>query len=203
MVIMLFVCCNFCNSFNSQNSRTLYKGFIIFVALVFCAGCAPHRSASIGWEGNRIRLQITPPGGSTLFNSPSLRCVTCNEVLPPIPLSENNEGVAYIKLEEALQNITSRFHIEAGGLDSALVLQPRSPAESNVFYKLQTPIVGRIFMTSFAHIYADTSMTISIGELQKTDEANLFRENDVFYFIHHPSYDHPVVVLRSQAIRLQ
>ena len=157
----------------------------------------------IGWEADRIRVQIAPPGGSTIFSSPSLKCVTCNEVLPPIPLSENNEGVGYVKLEEALQNITSRFRIEAGGLDSAFTLQPRSPTETNSFYKLRTPVVGRIFVTEFAHIYSDTSMTTSIGELQKTDEANLFSENAVFYFIHHPSYDHPVVLLRSQAIRLQ
>lgn len=150
-----------------------------------------------------MRVVIAPSGGSTLFSSPSIECQSCDEVLPPIPLDENADGVAYFKLDAASSAIATRFRIRAAGLDSTLLLQPMAESAAESFYKPSTPIRGRILITSFAHVYKDSSMHLSIGMLERGAEANLFRENDVFYFIHHPMYDHPVVVLRSSAIRLR
>lgn len=149
-----------------------------------------------------MRVAIFPPGGSTLLSSPTIECLTCDQVLPPIPLEENSDGVAYFKLEAASNAVATTFRVRAAGLDSAVILQPREAAAANEFYKLSVPIEGRILSTSLAHIYKDTTMSFSVGTLERGAEANLFGENDVFYFIHHPMYDHPVVVLRSSAIRL-
>ncbi len=181
----------------------MYKGFIFLFLAALLAGCATHRTASVAWEDTRIKVTITPPGGSTLFTSPALRCLSCNTVLPAIPLSENDQGIAYLKINEAANSIATHFHIEAGGLDSALILQPRSPEEATNYYKLTTPLTGRILITQPAIIYDDSTMSRQIGTLERGDEANLFSESDVFYYVHHPDVSHPVVVLRSHAIRLQ
>ncbi|HYM20393.1 MAG TPA: hypothetical protein VEW28_05240 [Candidatus Kapabacteria bacterium] len=180
----------------------MYKGFIFLALTLALTGCASHRSVQLGWEGDRVKINVTPPGGSTLFSDPSLECISCSQVIPPIPLSENNEGVAYVKIESASSNVASRFRFKSAGADTTLTLQPRDPVSEASYYHLGIPIVGRIMVTEFTHIYKDSTESVVVGTLGRGDEANLFRENDVFYFIHHPMYDHPVVVLRSSAIRL-
>ncbi len=181
----------------------MYKGFIFLLLSGLLVSCATERHASVSWEGEKIRVEVAPPGGSTLFSPPSIECLSCDEVLPPLPLDENTAGVAYLKLSEASSSVATRFRVHGAGLDTALLLQPRPETEATAYYHLSTPVVGRILATSLAHIYNDTTMSKSVGILERGAEANLFRENDVFYFIHHPMYDHPVVVLRSNAIRLR
>lgn len=176
----------------------MYKGFIFLSLITILYGCASHRTATVGWEQDRIRVQITPPGGS-----PTLRCLSCNDVIPPIPLSENDQGVAYVKIDEASRSITSKFYLEAGGLDSAVILQPLPPDEATKKYNLQPALTGRVMMTQLTVIYEDSTMLKRIGSLTRGDEANLFSESEVFYYIHHPGYSKPVVLLRSQAFRLQ
>ncbi|MBS1902653.1 MAG: hypothetical protein JSS75_03015 [Bacteroidetes bacterium] len=181
----------------------MHKGFIF---LLFCAllpSCAPTRHVDARWDGDRVRFEITPPGGSTLLSSPSASCLSCSEVLPPIPLDENSEGVATFKLEAAQQSIATQFRVCGAGFDTALFLQPRPEQEATKYYRLSSPVIGRIAATQLTHVYKDTTMSFVVGVLERGAEANLFRENDVFYFIHHPMYDHPVVVLRSSAIRLR
>jgi hypothetical protein len=158
---------------------------------------------SASWEGEKVRFDVSPPGGSTLFSAPSAECLTCSEVLPPIPLDEDANGSATFKLEAAERAIATGFRLRGAGFDTAMYLQPRPEAEANRYYHLPAPIVGRIVATELAHVYKDSTMSFSVGTLERGAEANLFRESDVFYFIHHPMYDHPVVVLRSSAIRLR
>lgn len=99
--------------------------------------------------------------------------------------------------------MVSHFHLEAGGLDSAFTLQPVSVEEANRKYHLQPPLIGRIMITQLAVVYEDSTMEKRIGELSRGDEANLFSESEVFYYVHHPTYSKPVVVLRSHAFRIQ
>jgi hypothetical protein len=181
----------------------LYKGFIFLLFGGLFAACASERHAGVSWQGDNVRVVIVPEGGSTLFSSPSIECLSCDQVLPPIPLDEDHQGVAYFKLEEAAQRVATIFRIRAAGLDTAVFLQPRPEPEANRYYKPSQPIIGRILATTLGHIYKDSTMAFSIGTLARGAEANLFRENSVFYFIHHPMYDHPVVVLRSNAVRLR
>jgi hypothetical protein len=181
----------------------LYKGFIFLLFAALLASCASERHAAISWEGQKVRVALTPPGGSTLFSSPAIECKSCDEVLPPIPLDENSDGIAFFRLAAASTSIATSFRVNAAGLDSVVLLQPMSEAQAEAYYKPSNPIRGRILVVSFAHVYKDSTMGYSIGTLERGMEANLFRENDVFYFIHHPMYDHPVVVLRSDAIRLR
>jgi hypothetical protein len=176
----------------------LYKGFIFLSFVILLSGCASHRTATIRWENERIRIQVAPPGGS-----PTVECLSCNAILPPIPLSQDDQGVAYVKIGEASHSITSRFRIEASGLDSAVTLQPLSPEEATKKYNLQPPLIGRIMTTQLTVIYQDSTMQRRIGSLSRGDQANLFSESEVFYYVHHPGYSMPVVVLRSQAFRLQ
>ena len=181
----------------------MYKGFIFLAFVIAFTGCASHRTAQLSWEGEKIKIAVAPPGGSTLFSDPSLECLSCSEVIPPIPVAENSEGIAYVKIESASSNVASRFRFKAAGADMAIILQPRPASEAMSYYHLKQPVIGRVMATELTHIYKDSTEGQVIGTLNRGDEANLFGENNVFYFIHHPMYDHPVVILRESAIRIQ
>jgi hypothetical protein len=172
----------------------LKQGFIFLIAAVLLDGCAStHRTARIGWEGDRIRLEFFPPDAG----SPVLRCLSCNEVLAPLPLQVNDQGIAYIKIDEAKNASASHFRIVGSGIDTALSLNEPTPNE------LKDKLIGRAMMLRYAIIYKDTTMTETVGSLERQDEVNLFGEDEVFYYIHHPGYPTPVVILRSHAVRIK
>ena len=180
----------------------LYKGFTFFLFGMLLTSCASHRTASISWQDDRVRILITPPGGSSLFTSPALTCLTCNEPIPTVAASFDDSGVLRFKLDEANERITHRFHINASGIDTALILKPPPPDVATKRYGLSQPLIGRVLITEYTLIYRDTTMSQSVSELERQDEANIFSENSTFYFIHHPRYKEPVVILKTSAIRL-
>ncbi len=153
----------------------------------------------MGWEDGRIRLQFTPPDAG----SPVLKCLSCNEVLAPLPLQVNEQGIAYIKIEESKNAIASHFRIQGSGIDTAITLQQLSPPDDEKNYHLKDKLIGRVMATKYAIIYKDTSMTEQVGALERQDEVNLFGKDDVFYYIHHPRFATPVVILRSHAVWIE
>jgi hypothetical protein len=172
---------------------SIHKGFIFFLALICFSGCATHHTARIGWEGEKIRLEFTPQNAGT----PLLKCLSCNEELAPLPLQVNDQGIAYIKIDEARNAPVSHFHLVGSGIDTALTLHQPLPNGS------KDSLIGRIMAVRYTIIYKDTTMTETVGSLEKKDEVNLFGKDDVFYYIHHPGYDFPVVILRSHAVMIQ
>ena len=172
---------------------SIHKGFIILVLAVIFAGCATHHTARIGWEGDKIRMEFTPPNAGT----PILKCLSCNTELAPLPLQVNDQGIAYIKIEEARTASVSHFHLVGSGIDTALTLQQPLPSG------FKDSLIGRIMTVRYTIIYKDTTMTEPVGILEKKDEVNLFGKDDVFYYIHQPGYNFPVVILRSHAVTIQ
>jgi hypothetical protein len=172
---------------------SIHKGFIIILAGLFLSSCATHHSARIAWEGERIRLEFTPPDAG----SPVLKCLSCNEELAPLPLQVNDHGIAYIKIDEARNALVSHFRLTGSGIDTALILQQPVPNG----YK--DSLIGRIMAVRYTIIYKDTSLTESVGSLERKDEVNLFGKDDVFYYIHEPGYNFPVVILKSHAVTIQ
>jgi hypothetical protein len=174
---------------------SINKGFIFLIVGALLSGCAStHHSVRIGWEGEKIRLEFTPPD----VGSPILKCLSCNEALPPLPLEVNNQGIAYIKIDDVRSAIVSRFHLTGSGIDTALTLQ--QPLTST---GIKDSLIGRIMAIRYTVIYKDTTMNEQIGALERKDEVNLFGEDDLFYYIHYPHYPRPVVLLRSNAVRIQ
>ncbi len=166
---------------------------MILSATLLLSSCATHHTARIGWEGDKIRLEFTPPNAG----SPLLKCLSCNTELAPLPLQVNDNGIAYIKIDEARNAMVSHFHLIGSGIDTALTLnQPVTKGSKD-------SLIGRIMAVRYAIIYKDTTMTESIGTLEKKDEVNLFGKDDVFYYIHQPGYNYPVVILRSHAATIQ
>lgn len=163
------------------------------------AGCASHRSVMVGWEGERIRLEFSPPNAG----SPVLKCLSCNLALAPLPLQVNDVGIAYIKIDEAKNATNTHFRLNGSGIDTAFILTPLSPLEAAKRDKIKDEFIGRAMITRYANIYEDTSMVKKIGSLERQDEVNLFGKDDVFYYIHHPGYNMPAVILRSHAIVIQ
>ena len=177
----------------------LRRGFTFLLLGAILGGCATHHTASINWEGERIRLQFTPSDAG----SPVLKCLSCNEVLAPLPLQVNEQGVAYIKIDESRLAIASHFRIQGSGIDTAITLKQLVPIEDEKNYHLKDKLIGRVMATKYVIIYKDTSMTEQIGALERQDEVNLFGKDDVFYYIHHPRFATPVVILRSHAIGIE
>ncbi len=180
----------------------LYKGFTILLFAALLAGCASHRTASIGWDANQVRIQMTPPGGSSLFTKPALTCLSCNEATPTVATTFDDNGVLKFTLGEANENITHRFRLDASGIDTSLILKTPPPDVAMKRYGLSQPLIGRVLVTEFAMIYRDTTMSQTVGKLERQDEANIFSENETFFFIHHPRYKEPVVILKNSAIRM-
>jgi hypothetical protein len=167
--------------------------FILFAANIL-AGCASmHHTARISWEGEKIRLEFFPPD----VGSPVLKCLSCNEAMASLPLQVNDQGIAYIKIEDANNSSTSHFRLVGSGIDTILSLEEPTPIA------LKDKLIGRLMILRYVLIYKDTTMAETIGSLERQDEVNLFGEDDVFYYIHHPSYPTPVVILRSHAVRIQ
>jgi hypothetical protein len=180
----------------ANNKLSIHKGFIFLLLGISIAGCASHRTAMVGWEGERIRLEFTPPIGG----SPVLKCLSCNLALAPLPLQVNDAGIAYIKIDEAKNATNTHFRLSGSGIDTAFILSPLSPEEAAKLSHMKDEYIGRAMITRYANIYEDTSMIKKIGSLERQDEVNLFGKDDVFYYIHHPGYNVPVVILRSHAI---
>lgn len=178
---------------------SIHKGFIFFLGLICFSGCATHHTARIGWEGERIRLEFTPANAGT----PVLRCLSCNLALAPFPLEVNDRGIAYIKIDEARSASNTHFRLTGSGIDTAFILSPPAPEAAAKKYRVKDEFIGRAMITRYANIYKDTTMQEKIGSLERQDEVNLFGKDDVFYYIHHPGYDFPVVILRSHAVMIQ
>jgi hypothetical protein len=51
-------------------------------------------------------------------------------------------------------------------------------------------------------MYAAPDMKQTVGALERRDEANIFGEDDVFFFVHHPKYKQPVYVLKSNCMKI-
>ncbi len=169
---------------------------MILFAVLLLSSCATHHTARIGWEGDKIRLEFSPPNAG----SPVLKCLSCNTELAPLPLQVNDQGIAYIKIDEVRKTPISHFRLTGSGIDTAVTLQ------QPVLYGSagQTDsLIGRIMAVRYTIIYKDTTMTEPVGTLEKKDEVNLFGKDDVFYYIHQPGYNLPVVILRSHAVTIQ
>ena len=172
----------------------------LLVTLIGCGGAS--RTATIGWTGDKVRLAIAP-AGEGLFSKPTLTCVSCVISIPPFPVSPDAAGIVEFNFPQAKEQITTRFHLDASGIDTAFILQPPAPEIAAKQYRLNAPLTGRILITYLTMVYRDTTMTDAVATLEREDEANIFGENDLYYFVHHPVYREPLVVLRSHAIRIQ
>jgi len=170
------------------------------VSLLGCGGTS--HTASIGWSGEKVRLQLDP-SASSFFSKPALTCVSCQTPIPPFPISPDANGVVEFAFPQAREQVTTRFHLEADGLDTAFILQPPAPEEASRQYQLDPALTGRVLVTFLTMVYRDTSMADAVSTLEREDEVNIFGENDLYYFIHHPAYREPLVILKSHAIRIR
>jgi hypothetical protein len=181
----------------------------VFSMLCFCAvvviswGCGGSGgTASIGWSGEKIRLQLSP-SSSGFFSKPTLTCISCQTAIPPFPVSPDANGIVEFAFPQAQEQITTRFYLEANDLDTAFILQPPSPEIASRQYRLVPPLTGRVVATYLTMVYRDTTMADAVSTLAREDEANIFGEDDLYYYVHHPAYREPLVILKSHAIRIQ
>jgi len=193
-------------SFNHKDTKSQRTQRILCVLCAFAVsllGCGgSSNTASIGWSGDKVRLQLAP-GNSGLFSKPTLTCVSCQTAIPPFPVSPDANGIVEFPFPPALEQITTRFFLEANDLDTAFILQPPSPEIASRQYGLNTPLMGRVLVTYLTMVYRDTTMADAVSTLAREDEANIFGEDDLYYFVHHPAYREPLVILKSHAVRIR
>jgi hypothetical protein len=46
-------------------------------------------------------------------------------------------------------------------------------------------------------------MNRTVSAMEKQDEANIFGEDDIFYYVHYPKYKQPCVLLKTHAMRIE
>lgn len=175
----------------------------ILLLLITTASCSVHRSAEIGWQGHNVRLQVTPPGGGGLFSYPTIECLTCDEVIPPVAVSLDSRGRTEFSFTEAQFRIAHRFRFRGAGIDTALILQPHPPEEAMRLFHPALPLIGRILAVDYLLLYEGDDMKSVVGVMERGDEANLAGETDLFYLVYHPKHSAPVYVLKTSAVRIQ
>jgi len=122
----------------------MYRLYIVVLLALFVSSCSTHRTATMNWEGDKVRLKVAPPGGGTLFSSPALTCLTCNEVIPTFAVDLDDNGSSLFYLGEADERITHRFRFSAAGIATPLLLQPISQKEAPAKYETGKPLTGHL-----------------------------------------------------------
>ncbi len=189
-----------------MNGR-LFVWLLIFAASV--TGCG--RSASFfritdpHWKADSIEFslrQTDSVAGREHPQSLDVSCLNCNLVEASTEVIVDSTGNARVNIPEANYLLSALLHISGRGIDTVLQLKQRSIKEAENFYKLSHPLIGRILVTQFSILYADSAMSQIATHAEKGDELNLFGENDLLFFAHHPLFPAPVYLPKTSGVRL-
>jgi hypothetical protein len=183
--------------------------FLAMFSLVFVFGCAREASffkvSDIHWKTDSIEFalrQTDTTAGREHPGSLDVDCLNCNIIEPPSEAIVDSLGVVHLRLPEANFMLSARLRVQGRGLDTIVVLKQRSKKDAEMFYKLQTPLVGRVLITQFSILYSDSTTRQTATHTDKGDELNLFGENHEVFFVHHPLYPKPLYLPKSSGVRL-
>lgn len=129
-------------------------------------------------------------------------CRSCNMVDPPRELRFTDSGVAIVYMPEALYELDPRIHFKGSGIDTTIILHTRAPASDAKFFHLTEPLVGRIKLLQTSPLYANDTQDSTVTSAHLGDEMNIFGEDPHFYLVHHPMFNSPLYLLRTNAVRL-
>ncbi len=183
--------------------------FLGMFSCVFLFGCAREASffnvSDIHWKADAIEFslrQTDTTAGREHPGSVDVDCLNCNIIEPPSEASVDSLGTVHLHLPEANFMLSARLHVQGRGLDTIVVLKQRSKKEAEEFFKITTPLVGRVLVTQFSILYSDSTTRETATHADKGDELNLFGENDQVFFVHHPLFRQPLYLPKSSGVRL-
>ena len=181
---------------------------IVLAGLLQSCGASPdiYRVSWIRWSGDSIRLQVVDkqdPAKPIAGLETEFECLNCNLYLEPWTRELDANGETAFLLPESRQLITTRIAVRADGIDTPAVLFQRSPEEATQYYRLSTPLTGRIMTTGTSMLYHDDNLDSVAIALEMQDEANIFSELDDFYLVHHPFFPNPLYLLKLGVVRVR
>jgi hypothetical protein len=187
----------------------------IMLLLIGCSSSTnTYRVGEHGWAGDSIYFRVYKASDSLAISSlPKMKvsCSSCNLVNPPEEVHFDGRNYARVYIPESLQLISARLRVRGHGVDTTFIQKQRPPNEAQAFYKLSTPLVGRVLISQFAPLYLDSTQDSVVATANIGDEMNLFDETTIvlsknaraaFYLVHHPMFSMPLYLLKDNAVRL-
>jgi hypothetical protein len=189
------------------------KGFLLQLSsILLLYGCGSGGNPDVyhigthRWVGDSIVVRVyqtsTPYAHSSLPGI-TVNCLSCNLTNAPSSLNFDDSGVARIYIPEARQLLSARLHLHGSGIDTTFIQTQRSPIEATKYFHLTQPLRGRILVDHFALLYLDSTQDSVVASANVGDELNMFGDRSAFYIIQYPNFDHPLLLLKEDAVRLQ
>ncbi len=195
-------------------SRSI-KGFFLHALLpptLLLFGCGSSGNPDVyhigahEWVSDSIKVRVyqtSSPFGHPALPGITVDCLSCNLTNSPSKLNVNDSGVARIYIPEARQLLSARLHVHGSGIDTTFIQTQRAPGEATKYFHLAQPLIGRVLVERFALLYVDSTQDSVVASASVGDELNIFADHRAFYTVHHPNFDHPLLLLKEDAVRLQ
>jgi hypothetical protein len=158
------------------------------------------------WVGDSIVVRVyqtSAPSGHPSLPGITVNCLSCNLTNSPSSLTFDDSGVARIYIPEARQLLSARLHLHGSGIDTTFIQTQRAPGDATTYFHLSQPLIGRVLVERFALLYVDSTQDSVVASAIVGDELNIFADHRVFYAVQHPNFDHPLLLLKKDAVRLQ
>src|SRR5579871_2804935 len=137
-----------------------------------------------GWTGDTIYVKLfrtKDPSSQSWPSKIKVKCLSCNLIERPQKIELNDSGYAHIFIPEASQLVSTRLHVEASGIDTTFIQTQRPPEQATQYYRLASPLIGRVLVEQLALLYSDSTQDSVVTSSQLGDELNIFRQDRVFY----------------------
>lgn len=201
-----------------QNLAMQLRLLTLLFLVILVPGCASWFTYSVppnpdtyhvgnyGWDHDSIFFRLyrtSEPAAKPSLPDITLDCRSCNLIEDPIHPQFDQTGTARVFIPEARQLLSVRLHVHGSGIDTTFVQKQPSPEFATAYYKLATPLTGRILVTQLALLCRDTLLDKPVATAQIGDELNIFGEHSRFYLVHHPLFSEPLFLLKENAVRIE
>lgn len=180
---------------------TLLSGSI----LTGCGSSATmYKATPIPWAGDTIQFQLQSiaDGSHPSNESVDVYCRNCNVITLGWETKLDQNGIGRVYIPESMTMLSTWLKVKASGIDTTIVVKQIPPANAFTRYHLSQPLVGRVMAIQFAPLYSDSTMDSVVTSIESGDELNIYKEDQYTYQVHHPRYNNPLFLVRTNAVRL-
>jgi hypothetical protein len=180
------------------------------LASLLIAGCGSSKGVyevvSQRWVQDSVEVRIveTADSNAAKVSLPKITiyCSSCNLVDPPRVLGFDGTGTTRVYMPETLYELEPRLHLLGSGIDTTVILHARPPELDAQFFKLSTALSGRVLATQESPLYSAGSQDSVVATARTGDQLNIFGEDGHFFFVHHPLFNAPLYLLKTNAVKL-
>jgi hypothetical protein len=163
------------------------------------------RVNDLQWNADAIEFSVRQTdsiAGREHPNALTVDCLNCNLIESPEEPRVDSVGRVRFVLPEANTMTSALLHVHGRGLDTVVLLKQRSMKAAQEFYGLTRPIIGRILVTQFSILFADSALSKTATHAERNEELNLFGEDNLLFFVHHPLFKTPLYLPKTSGVRL-